>query len=53
MRFDSMEDRAAKWAAFGADEEWREVVTESHRDGSLTTRIRSDILAATDYSPMQ
>jgi len=53
MRFDSMEDRAAKWAAFGADEEWREVVTESQRDGSLTTRIRSDILAATDYSPMQ
>ena len=53
MRFDSMEDRAAKWAAFAADEEWREVVTESQRDGSLTTRIRSDILAATDYSPMQ
>ena len=52
MKFDDMADRNAKWAAFGADEEWRRVREESQRDGPLTTRIRSDILAPTDYSPL-
>ena len=49
MKFEDMADRARKWASFGADEEWRR---RSHRDGSLTTRIRSDILTPTDYSPL-
>ena len=52
MKFDDMGDRNAKWAAFGADEEWRRVREESSRDGALTSRIRSDILAPTDYSPL-
>ena len=52
MKFEDMADRARKWASFGADEEWRRVVAESHRDGSLTTRVRSDILTPTDYSPL-
>ncbi len=52
MKFDDMADRSAKWAAFGADEEWQRVRAESQRDGSLTARIRSDILAPTDYSPL-
>ena len=52
MKFEDMADRDRKWASFRADEEWRRVRAESHRDGSLTTRIRSDILAPTDYSPL-
>ena len=52
MKFDDMTDRDRKWASFRADEEWRRVRAESHRDGSLTTRIRSDILTPTDYSPL-
>ena len=52
MKFDDMEERNRKWAAFGADEEWRRIRAESQREGSLTSRIRSDILAPTDYSPL-
>ena len=52
MKFDDMQDRDRKWAAFVADEEWQRVREESQRDGALTSRIRSDILAPTDYSPL-
>ena len=52
MKFEDMADRDRKWASFMADEEWRRVLAESHSEGSLTTRIRSDILAPTDYSPL-
>ena len=52
MRFEDMADRDRKWAAFRADEEWRRVRAESERDGAIVTRIRSDILAPTDYSPL-
>ena len=52
MKFDDMEERNRKWAAFGADEEWQRIRAESQREGSLTSRIRSDILAPTDYSPL-
>ncbi len=52
MKFDDMTERDRKWASFRADEEWQRVRAESHRDGSLTTRIRSDILTPTDYSPL-
>ena len=52
MRFEDMADRDRKWASFMADEEWQRVRAESQREGPLTTRIRSDILAPTDYSPL-
>ncbi len=38
--------------AFRDDEEWRQVRADSERDGAIVTRIRSDILAPTDYSPL-
>ena len=53
MRFDDMADRDAKFAAFSADPDWQRARDESLRDGPLTTRVRSDLLHATDYSPMQ
>jgi hypothetical protein len=53
MRYADMAERAAKWAAFAADEEWQRVREESQRDGTLTTRIRSDLLAPTDFSQLQ
>ncbi|MYB42154.1 MAG: NIPSNAP family protein [Chloroflexi bacterium] len=48
MRFGDIAERDRKWAAFFADEEWHRIRAE----GSLVTRIRSDILAPTDYSPL-
>ncbi len=53
MAFDDMADRDAKWAAFGADEDWQRARAASEGDGPLTSRIRSDILRPTDYSPAQ
>ena len=47
MKFEDMADRDRKWAAFRADEEWRQVRADSERDGAIVTRIRSDILAPT------
>jgi NIPSNAP len=53
MAFENMADRDAKWAAFQSDPDWIKARDESQRDGTLTTRIRSDILRPTDYSPAQ
>ena len=53
VRFEDMPDRDAKWAAFGADPEWQQARADSEHDGPLTTRIRSDLLRPTDYSPLQ
>ena len=52
MKFEDMADRDRKWATFREDEEWRQVRADSERDGAIVTRIRSDILAPTDYSPL-
>ncbi len=51
--FEDMDDRTKKWAAFGADEERLKIFAETEKDGPLVTRIRSDIMRPTDYSPLQ
>jgi hypothetical protein len=43
----------ASWNAFRADPEWVKVKTESEAGGSLTTKIESVFLTATDYSPLK
>ena len=48
MKFEDIAERDRKWAAFAADGAWLRVRAE----GSLTSRIRSDILTPTDYSPL-
>jgi hypothetical protein len=44
MRWDSYEDMAAKWAAFGADPEWRERRAESEAEGPIVARISRRVL---------
>jgi len=44
---------AESWKAFGADPEWVKVKGESEKDGSLTTKVESVFMSATDYSPMK
>lgn len=51
MAFDDMADRERKWGAFQTDPDWIKARDESQRDGTLTVRIRSDLLRPTDYSP--
>ena len=53
LAWQSMGERETKWAAFAADPDWIKARDESQRDGTLTVRIRSDLLRPTDYSPAQ
>jgi len=53
LAFENMGDREAKFAAFRDDPDWQQAREESERDGPLTTRIRSELLSPTDYSPLQ
>ena len=53
MKFDDMErPRPASGPRSGPTRSGGASYAESHREGSLTTRIRSDILTPTDYSPL-
>jgi hypothetical protein len=53
LAFEDVADRDAKFAAFEADPEWQKARAASEADGTLTRRIRSDLLRPTDYSPLQ
>lgn len=46
MRFDSYDDMAAKWAAFQADDEWREIRAASEADGPIVATISRRVLKA-------
>jgi len=52
----AFKDRAAAtaaWAAFRLDPDWVKARTESEKDGSLTTKVESVFMTATDYSPLK
>jgi hypothetical protein len=51
MGYRDRADRDRAWTAFAADPEWQKVYRESQVDGSLTSKIESFFLTATDYSP--
>jgi len=49
-------DRAAaqaSWTAFANDPEWKQVASESQKNGPLTSKVESVFLTPTDYSPMK
>ena len=53
LAFPSAEAQKKAWQAFRADPEWLKVKGESEKDGSLTTKVESKNLKATDYSPLR
>ncbi len=53
LAFEDMADREKKWAAFRADDGFRQVVVESERDGPLLVRATNSILRPTAYSPLK
>ncbi|WP_219216284.1 NIPSNAP family protein [Variovorax boronicumulans] len=46
VRFDSEAQRAAAWAAFGVDEEWRRAKAASEEDGPLLASQKGCLLAS-------
>ena len=53
IAFPSVEAQKKAWQAFRADPEWIKVKAESEKEGSLTTKVESKSLKATDYSPLR
>jgi hypothetical protein len=51
MAFDDLPDREQKWATFYADPEWQAGLP-ARSAKPLVTRIRSDFLRPTEYSPL-
>ena len=51
LGFRDLGEREKSWKAFGGDPEWRKVVSESEKDGTLVKGTRITILRPTRYSP--
>ena len=51
LRVDSMAESERKWAAFSADQAWREVLAETEREGPLLARTENSYMQLTPYSP--
>lgn len=50
IRWDSLADREAKWAAFATDPEWTAARAASEKDGPIVDTISSQLLAPTAFS---
>jgi hypothetical protein len=53
LAFDSLADREAKWAKFGADPDRQAAFAETEKNGLLVHHITAHTLRPTRYSPMQ
>ena len=53
LGWEDMNERAEKFAAFGADPEWQQAREESEREGPLVANIHNEVWRPTAYSPMQ
>ena len=51
LSFDSLADRAEKWAAFGADKAWAEVRAETEANGPIVAQVINSFMSLTPYSP--
>jgi hypothetical protein len=49
----SREAAAASWKGFREDPEWQKVLTESQKDGKLTTKVESVVLKPVDFSRLK
>jgi hypothetical protein len=53
LAFPSVDAQKKAWKDFRVDPEWIKVKAESEKEGSLTTKVESTNMKATDYSPMK
>ena len=53
LAYPSKEARDAAWKAFRADPNWKKARAESEKDGKIVKEVKSQFLAALDYSPIQ
>ena len=53
LAYPSREARDQAWKAFQADPDWQKARAESEKNGRLTTKVDSVMLASTDYAPVK
>jgi hypothetical protein len=53
VAFPSVEAQKKAWQDFRADPDWIKAKAESEKEGSLTTKVESKNLTATDFSPLR
>jgi hypothetical protein len=53
LAFPSREAAKKSWDDFNKDPEWRQVYTESHKNGPLVKKVDSVFLEPTDYSALK
>ncbi len=53
LAFPSHEARDKAWKEFGADPEWKKVKADSEKNGPLVEKVDSQLMTATDYSPVK
>ena len=53
LAYPSMEARQASWNAFRDDPDWKKAFAESKADGPIVTKVDSEFMAPTDYSPIK
>lgn len=51
LAYPNKEARDASWKAFGADDEWKKVQTESEASGKIVAKVESIFMNTTDFSP--
>ena len=51
LSFDSLADRAEKWAAFQSDQAWAEVRAETEANGPIVAQVVNTFMSLTPYSP--
>lgn len=53
LAYPSKAAREASWKAFAEDPEWQKAKAESEKDGKIVSKVDSQFLNPTDYSPLQ
>jgi hypothetical protein len=51
LAFPTRDARETAWKEFTSDPEWKKVAAESEANGKLVTKVESEFLQATDFSP--
>jgi hypothetical protein len=53
LSFESLADREKKWSAFGTDEGWHQVRSQTEASGPIVAQVLNSFMRLTPYSPQQ
>lgn len=53
LAYPNLEAREKSWKGFLDDADWKKAFEESHKDGPIVSKVQSQFLTPTDYSPIK